>query len=106
MAIHHSLLFDPPTRLPERFRTPPPLWRSQGLAWAQFHPEADAIGMSMHLQTEEKKKTVIESHGYDKWESMIEHLNDPDKILWTYSHILPNFLDEAVNQLQEVGSRS
>lgn len=61
----------------------------------QFHPEADAIGMSMYLQTEEKKKTVIESHGYDKWESMIEHLNDPDKILWTYSHILPNFLNEA-----------
>jgi GMP synthase-like glutamine amidotransferase len=70
----------------------------------QFHPEADAIGMSMYLQTEEKKKTVIESHGYEKWESMIEHLNDPDKILWTYSHILPNFLNEAVEQFQEVES--
>jgi GMP synthase-like glutamine amidotransferase len=68
----------------------------------QFHPEADAIGMSMYLQTEEKKKTVIESHGYEKWESMIEHLNDPDKILWTYSHILPNFLNDAVEQFQEV----
>jgi len=65
----------------------------------QFHPEADAIGMSMYLQTEEKKKTVIASHGYDKWETMIEHLNDPDKILWTYSHILPNFLDQSVNQV-------
>lgn len=70
----------------------------------QFHPEADAIGMSMYLQTEEKKKTVIESHGFDKWESMIEHLNDPDKILWTYSHILPNFLNEAVEHLQLVDS--
>ena len=70
----------------------------------QFHPEADAIGMSMYLQTEEKKKTVIESHGFEKWESMIEHLNDPDKILWTYSHILPNFLNEAVEQFQEVES--
>ncbi len=48
--------------------------------------------MSMHLQTEAKKKTVIENHGQEKWESMIEQLNDPDKILWTYSHILPNFL--------------
>ncbi len=65
----------------------------------QFHPEADAIGMSMYLQTEEKKKTVIESHGYEKWEQMIEHLNDPDKILWTYSHILPNFLDQSVHQI-------
>ena len=62
----------------------------------QFHPEADAEGMSMYLQREEKKKTVIENHGYEKWESMLEHLNDPDKISWTYSHILPNFLNIAV----------
>ncbi len=62
----------------------------------QFHPEADAVGMSMYLQTEEKKKTVIENHGHEKWESMLKHLNDPDKILWTYSHILPNFLNIAL----------
>ena len=62
----------------------------------QFHPEADAVGMSMYLQTEEKKKTVIENHGHEKWESMLNHLNDPDKISWTYSHILPNFLNIAV----------
>lgn len=63
----------------------------------QFHPEADAIGMSMYLQTEEKKDSVIESHGYEKWESMISQLNDPDKILFTYSRILPNFLLQAWN---------
>lgn len=68
----------------------------------QFHPEADAIGMSMYLQTEEKKKTVIKNHGEEKWKSMIEQLNDPDKILWTYSHILPNFLNIALNSLQPV----
>lgn len=68
----------------------------------QFHPEADAIGMSMYLQTEEKKKTVIENHGLEKWKSMIEHLNDPDKILWTYAHILPNFLHIALNSFQTV----
>ena len=64
----------------------------------QFHPEADALGMSMYLQREDKKQTVIAEHGEAKWESMITHLNDPDKILWTYSHILPNFLDRAVEQ--------
>jgi hypothetical protein len=66
----------------------------------QFHPEADAVGMSMHLQTEEKKRTVIENYGQEKWESMIDHLNDPDKIMWTYAHILPNFLYLAVERLQ------
>ena len=66
----------------------------------QFHPEADAIGMSMYLQTEEKKKTVVENYGYEKWQSMIEQLNDPDKILWTHSHVLPNFLNIAVESFQ------
>jgi GMP synthase-like glutamine amidotransferase len=68
----------------------------------QCHPEADPIGMTMYLQREDKKQTVIENHGEAKWKSMIEHLNDPDKILWTYSHILPNFLSIAVEQLQSV----
>ncbi len=65
----------------------------------QFHPEADATGMSMHLQKEDKKKIVIENHGEAKWKSMIEHLNDPDKIMLTYKHILPNFLNLAIGEL-------
>jgi len=68
----------------------------------QFHPEADAAGMSIYLQSEEKKRTVIENHGVEKWKSMIEQLNDRDKILWTHNHILPNFLNIALNSLQEV----
>jgi len=67
----------------------------------QFHPEADAVGMSMYLQTEKKKETVIQNHGIEKWRSMLMHLNDPDKIMWTYSHILPNFLNQAIEELQE-----
>lgn len=67
----------------------------------QFHPEADAIGMSMYLQRDDKKKTVIENHGEAKWKSMLEHLNDPDKIMFTYAHILPNFLNIAVGELVE-----
>lgn len=66
----------------------------------QFHPEADATGMSMYLQTDEKKQTVVQNYGYTKWESMLEHLEDPDKISWTYSHILPNFLNESIGVLQ------
>jgi homoserine O-succinyltransferase len=70
----------------------------------QFHPEADASGMSMYLQREDKKKTVIAEHGEEKWKSMIEHLNDPDKIRWTYSHVLPNFLHIALEQMLQVGA--
>lgn len=68
----------------------------------QFHPEADAIGMSMYLKREDKKAGVIKNYGLDKWEFMIEQLEDPDKIIWTYAHIIPNFLNIALNSLKEV----
>lgn len=65
----------------------------------QFHPEADATGMSMYLKRNDKKKMVIESHGVAKWASMIEQLGDPDKIEMTNSHVLPNFMKLAVDNI-------
>jgi GMP synthase-like glutamine amidotransferase len=62
----------------------------------QFHPEADATGMTMYLQRDDKKQTVIANHGFAKWQSMIEQLNDPDKIISTYKHVLPNFLNDVI----------
>ncbi|HTQ26633.1 MAG TPA: hypothetical protein VMI35_00825 [Puia sp.] len=69
----------------------------------QFHPEADAVGMSMYLQREDKKETVIAEHGAQKWSTMIEQLNDPDKIMWTQEHVIPNFLKKAIAQFQDAG---
>ena len=69
------------------------------LIGTQFHPEADAHGMAMYLQREDKKKVVIDAHGEEKWKSMVEQLLDPGKIMWTYQHILPNFLTEASKEL-------
>ena len=68
----------------------------------QFHPEADAEGMSMYLQRDDKKTTVIENHGEPKWKDMIEQLNDPDKIMFTHNHVLPNFLNMAIGQMETV----
>ncbi len=68
----------------------------------QFHPEADASGMSMYLHRDDKKKMIIENYGEEKWRNMLGHLDDPDKILWTYSHVIPNFLNQAVEQLYGV----
>lgn len=65
----------------------------------QFHPEADAGGMKMYLERSDKKETVIMNHGQEKWESMIEQLSDPDKIMLTHNHILPNFLNLATGSL-------
>jgi len=62
----------------------------------QFHPEADPSGMSIYLRRDDRKQVVIAEHGEEKWKSMIDHLEDPDKIRWTYSHVIPNFLLNAV----------
>ncbi|MCS7018433.1 MAG: GMP synthase [Cytophagales bacterium] len=64
----------------------------------QFHPEADPIGMSIYFQQEERREQVIKNHGLQKYQDMIEHLNDPDKIMLTYSTLIPAFLNQAIMQ--------
>lgn len=63
----------------------------------QFHPEADAEGMSRYLLRADKKKKIIETYGREKWQSMITQLDDPEKIRWTYDHLLPSFLSQAIS---------
>jgi GMP synthase-like glutamine amidotransferase len=68
----------------------------------QFHPEADAIGIRSLLLKDEKMKEVVHEHGVDKYNEMLERLEDPDKITHTQNTIIPNFLDQAVLSLQEI----
>jgi len=75
---------------------------NENMIGTQFHPEADAQGMTVYLQRDDKRKTVIENHGIEKLNSMLERLEDPDKIRWTYAHILPNFLNLSIKHMQEV----
>lgn len=67
----------------------------------QFHPEADAEGMLRYFQTEEKRQQVIQNYGEVKYLDMVEHLNDPDKILLTESVLIPSFLHAAAGNLAE-----
>ena len=67
----------------------------------QFHPEADATGIRSLLLKDEKKKEVVDEHGIQKYNEMLERLNDPDKITLTQNTMIPNFLDQAVLSLQE-----
>lgn len=62
----------------------------------QFHPEADAPGMRMYLLREDKKEIVIEKHGEKKYWDMLDHLNDPDKIMATYHAVVPRFLMQGL----------
>jgi len=69
----------------------------------QFHPEADPAGMKGMLLKPEKKKEVVDEHGLDKYNQMLELVDDADKLLHTQNTMIPNFLDETVMSLKEMG---
>ncbi|RAJ05243.1 GMP synthase-like glutamine amidotransferase [Chitinophaga skermanii] len=62
----------------------------------QFHPEADANGMLKYLLQPAKKENVVRDHGEEKYTSMLEQLDDPDKIMLTHDKLLPAFLNIAL----------
>jgi homoserine O-succinyltransferase len=68
----------------------------------QFHPEADAEGMLRHFQKDEKREGIIKNHGEEKYNDMVAHLQDPDKIMLTEASIIPTFLCKAAEQLMGV----
>jgi len=75
---------------------------SNELVGTQFHPEADPTGMKMYLLQDEKKKAIVANHGEQKYDDMLSSLDDPQRIRLTQQVILPNFLNQAINALQEV----
>jgi GMP synthase-like glutamine amidotransferase len=76
---------------------------SDEILGTQFHPEADPTGMRMHLLRDDKKKSITENHGEEKYYDMLDSLEHPERISLTQSVILPNFITKAIsNTLQEV----
>lgn len=75
---------------------------SKEIVGTQFHPEADAEGMLRYFLREDKKNNIIANHGEAKYNDMIEHLNDPDKIKMTEATVIPTFLKIAVGRINEV----
>ena len=74
---------------------------SEEFVGTQFHPEADPIGMKEHFLKQENRDKVINNFGEAKYNNMMEHLDDPDKIALTYSTILPTFIESSIQKLTE-----
>ncbi|MCF7559061.1 GMP synthase [Sabulilitoribacter multivorans] len=64
----------------------------------QFHPEADPVGMYAHFSEDANKQKVITNFGEAKYNQMMDRIDDPDKIIKTYQHILPTFIRRAIKQ--------
>ncbi len=67
----------------------------------QFHPEADPIGMKIHFEKTEVKEQVVNNFGQEKYDIMMEHIDDPDKIELTHDTILPLFIENALDSIYE-----
>lgn len=74
---------------------------SKEVMGTQFHPEADPVGMKIHLQDAELSAKIIALHGEDKYLDMLHSLDDPNRLSITQKLILPNFLNEAIYQQTE-----
>ncbi len=72
---------------------------SKEFVGTQFHPEADAEGMKAYFLEEENRNKVIVNFGIEKYEDMMAHLDDPDKIFLTHGSILPGFINQAIKDL-------
>ena len=72
---------------------------SNEIAGVQFHPEADPKSMMYHFKQAERKKHIVKMYGKQRYDEMIKLLNEPDKIKLTRKTVLPNFLKNAVKDL-------
>ena len=62
----------------------------------QFHPEADAEGMLKHFSESKRRRHIIQHHGEEKYDRIIQRLEDPDYLDRTHRAVLPTFLKRAV----------
>lgn len=66
----------------------------------QFHPEADPDGIASYFKETKKKTSVIDTHGKEKYNAILDGLNDPNKIPLTYETVIPTFLQDSIEKLK------
>lgn len=64
----------------------------------QFHPEAEPLELKSFFNEDPIKILVVNSFGIEKWNQIMEHLQDASTIGATYQHFIPNFLNKAIQQ--------
>jgi GMP synthase-like glutamine amidotransferase len=68
----------------------------------QFHPEADPESMLYHFNTPDEKKQIIDAYGDEKYNRMLEILQEPKAVKLTRKTVIPNFLYQAIDELRKV----
>lgn len=73
---------------------------SKEIVGVQFHPEADPDGMYEHFMDPVRKKKILEEHSERKYENMMKHLYDSDRLKHTQAIVIPLFLFRAIKRLE------
>lgn len=73
---------------------------SPEIAGVQFHPEADRDGMLYHFLKPERKAAVIDSHGPEKYDITLHRIQDPNYLQPTRETVIPNFINNAIENLR------
>lgn len=68
----------------------------------QFHPEANPEGLLQYFMQEDRKKSIVEEHGEARYDRMLRDLANPQKVQRTFETLIPAFLENAVESLQEL----
>ncbi|MCH6573845.1 MAG: GMP synthase [Bacteroidetes bacterium] len=75
---------------------------SNEIVGTQFHPEADPESMLYHFNRPDEKKQIIDSYGEEKYNRMLEILQEPNAVKLTRKTVIPNFLNGAIDELIKV----
>lgn len=75
---------------------------SNEIVGTQFHPEADPESMLYHFNRPDEKKQIIDSYGEEKYNRMLEILQEPNAVKLTRKTVIPNFLNKAIDELNKV----
>jgi len=75
---------------------------SNEIVGTQFHPEADPESMLYHFNRPDEKKQIIDSYGEEKYNRMLEILQEPNAVKQTRKTVIPNFLNGAIDELIKV----
>jgi GMP synthase-like glutamine amidotransferase len=75
---------------------------SNQIVGTQFHPEADPESMLYHFNRPEEKKQIVDTYGEEKYNRMLEILQEPNAVKLTRKTVIPNFLNQAIEELSKV----
>jgi len=75
---------------------------SNEIVGTQFHPEADPESMLYHFNKPDEKKQIVEIYGEEKYNRMLEILQEPNAVKQTRKTVIPNFLNQAIYELSKV----